>query len=96
MPFRLFSLFALAAMLLPHRAAAQGIDETINTLFADYTGWYVSLIFADLPGTNFSWIALWLVVRPAPGRRLLGTPASPRRGSGSGPSRCRASSRTSP
>jgi AGCS family alanine or glycine:cation symporter len=62
MPFRLFSLFALAAMLLPHRAAAQGIDETINTLFADYTGWYVSLIFADLPGTNFSWIALWLVV----------------------------------
>ena len=28
----------------------------------DYTGWYVSFIFAPLPGTNFSWIALWLVV----------------------------------
>ena len=41
---------------------AQGIDETINSIFADYTGWYVGLIFADLPGTNFSWIALWLVV----------------------------------
>ena len=54
---------ALAAFLfgtLP--AAAQGIDETINSIFADYTGWYVGLIFADLPGTNFSWIALWLVV----------------------------------
>ncbi len=43
-------------------AAAQGVDETINQIFADYTGWYVSLIFADLPGTNFSWIALWLVI----------------------------------
>ncbi len=38
-----------------------GIDQTINQIFADYTGWYVSIIFADLPGTNFSWIALWLV-----------------------------------
>ncbi|EAU45447.1 alanine/glycine:cation symporter family protein, partial [Salipiger bermudensis] len=59
---RIASLFALVAALLPVQAAAQGIDETINTIFADYTGWYVALIFADLPGTNFSWIALWLVV----------------------------------
>ncbi|WP_092063256.1 alanine/glycine:cation symporter family protein [Poseidonocella pacifica] len=51
---------ALALGALP--AQAQGIDETINRVFADYTGWYVGLIFADLPGTNFSWIALWLVV----------------------------------
>jgi len=50
------------ATLFGSPLAAQGIDETINTIFADYTGWYVSLIFADLPGTNFSWIALWLVV----------------------------------
>ena len=55
---RIASLFALVAALLPVQAAAQGIDETINTIFADYTGWYVALIFADLPGTNFSWIAL--------------------------------------
>ena len=43
-------------------AAAQSIDDTINKAFADYTGWYVSFIFAPVPGTNFSWIALWLVV----------------------------------
>ncbi|WP_411976047.1 alanine/glycine:cation symporter family protein [Sulfitobacter faviae] len=59
--------FAMAAFasLLPGLAAAQeaaGIDERINQIFADYTGWYVSFIFAPLPGTNFSWIALWLVV----------------------------------
>ncbi|SFE33188.1 alanine/glycine:cation symporter family protein [Roseivivax sediminis] len=59
---------ALAAWpLLALPALAQdepvgGIDATINQIFADYTGWYVALIFADLPGTNFSWIALWLVV----------------------------------
>ncbi|MBO9429395.1 MULTISPECIES: sodium:alanine symporter family protein [Sulfitobacter] len=59
--------FAMAAFasLLPGLAAAQeaaGIDQRINQIFADYTGWYVSFIFAPLPGTNFSWIALWLVV----------------------------------
>ncbi|EPX82503.1 alanine/glycine:cation symporter family protein [Salipiger mucosus] len=62
MSYRKAYLAAPLAALLPVQAAAQGIDETINTIFADYTGWYVSLIFADLPGTNFSWIALWLVV----------------------------------
>jgi AGCS family alanine or glycine:cation symporter len=56
---------AAAGFALPSMAAAQeavGMDQRINDIFADYTGWYVSLIFADLPGTNFSWIALWLVV----------------------------------
>ena len=52
----------LATIFAPFPALAQGIDETINQIFADYTGWYVSFIFAPLPGTNFSWIALWLVV----------------------------------
>lgn len=61
-------LLALALTLVPGLALAQeaagsgGLDETINEIFATYTGWYVALIFADLPGTNFSWIALWLVV----------------------------------
>ncbi|ETX13814.1 sodium:alanine symporter [Roseivivax halodurans JCM 10272] len=60
-------LGALAALaLLATPALAQegggGLDETINQIFADYTSWYVAIIFADLPGTNFSWIALWLVV----------------------------------
>ncbi|WP_339949007.1 alanine/glycine:cation symporter family protein [uncultured Albimonas sp.] len=60
----LIPILALAALLVAAAgpAAAQSLDETINTIFADYTGWYVALIFADLPGTNFSWIALWLVV----------------------------------
>lgn len=56
---------ALIASLLPGLAAAQeavSLDERINGLFADYTSWYVSFIFAPLPGTDFSWIALWLVV----------------------------------
>ncbi|WP_273283006.1 alanine/glycine:cation symporter family protein [Pseudooceanicola atlanticus] len=56
------ALTALAASMAPLPAMAQGIDETINNIFANYTGWYVSFIFAPLPGTNFSWIALWLVV----------------------------------
>ncbi|QPM91520.1 alanine/glycine:cation symporter family protein [Pseudooceanicola algae] len=53
---------AVFAALAALPASAQSIDETINRVFADYTGWYVGFIFADLPGTNFSWIALWLVV----------------------------------
>ncbi|SIO20465.1 alanine/glycine:cation symporter family protein [Vannielia litorea] len=52
----------IVTLLAPFPALAQGIDETINRIFADYTGWYVSFIFAPLPGTTFSWIALWLVV----------------------------------
>ena len=56
----LAALAALCALSAP--AAAQSIDEAINRIFADYTGWYVGFIFAPLPGTNSSWIALWLVV----------------------------------
>jgi AGCS family alanine or glycine:cation symporter len=56
-------LAAMAAFLLAAvPAGAQSLDERINQIFADYTGWYVGFIFAPLPGTNFSWIALWLVV----------------------------------
>ena len=59
-----FPFFAALAvfLLLAMPAAAQSIDATINQVFRDYTGWYVSLIFAPLPGTDFSWIALWLVI----------------------------------
>ncbi|WP_407493835.1 alanine/glycine:cation symporter family protein [Pseudooceanicola sp. MF1-13] len=59
---KLKSTLAALTALAPAPAFAQGIDETINNIFADYTGWYVSFIFAPLPGTTFSWIALWLVV----------------------------------
>lgn len=41
--------------------AAEGIDAVVNEIFGNATGWFVSLIFAPLPGTNFPWIVLWLV-----------------------------------
>nr|WP_243695783.1 alanine/glycine:cation symporter family protein [Rhodovulum marinum] len=43
-------------------AAAQSIDAKVNEIFANSTGWFVSFIFAPLPGTSFPWIVLWLVV----------------------------------
>ncbi|SLN19220.1 Amino-acid carrier protein AlsT [Roseivivax jejudonensis] len=54
--------FLLCAVPASAQDGGGGLDATINQIFADYTSWYVALIFADLPGTNFSWIALWLVV----------------------------------
>ena len=57
-----FSLAALALLLLSAPAQAQGIDETVNAIFANSTGWFVSLIFSNFPGTNFPWIVGWLVV----------------------------------
>ncbi len=38
------------------------LDEQVNTMFAEFTGPFVNLIFAPLPGTSFPWIVLWLVV----------------------------------
>lgn len=55
------ALFIYTAPALAQEGGG-GLDQTINQIFADYTSWYVAFIFADLPGTNFSWIALWLVV----------------------------------
>jgi len=43
-------------------ASAQSIDETINSIFASSTGWFVTLIFSNFPGTSFPWIVGWLVV----------------------------------
>jgi alanine or glycine:cation symporter, AGCS family len=37
-------------------------DQKVDQVFAASTGWFVSLIFAPLPGTAFPWIVLWLVV----------------------------------
>ena len=42
--------------------ASEGLDEAVNAIFASTTGWFVSLIFAPIPGTSFPWIVLWLVV----------------------------------
>src|SRR6056297_3396455 len=43
-------------------ASAQSIDETINSIFASSTGWFVTLIFSNFPGTSFPWIVGWLVI----------------------------------
>ncbi|MFU8865465.1 MAG: alanine/glycine:cation symporter family protein [Rhodobacterales bacterium] len=57
------AMAALAALILSVMPVqAQSIDETVNQIFADSTGWFVGFIFAPLPGTSFSWIVLWLVV----------------------------------
>ncbi len=56
---------ALALSALPVVASAQeatSIDAQVNAAFAAVTGPFVSFIFAPLPGTNFPWIVLWLVV----------------------------------
>ncbi|MCK0167410.1 alanine:cation symporter family protein [Jannaschia sp. S6380] len=62
---------ALAAGLIsaPLQVAAQEVvtlDQRVNDIFANSTGWFVNLIFAPLPfsvyGVSFPWIVLWLVV----------------------------------
>ncbi|AXI48094.1 sodium:alanine symporter [Sulfitobacter sp. SK012] len=58
-------LAAAATLSLPTLAAAQeagSMDEKINSIFASSTGWFVSLIFAPIPGTSFPWIVMWLVI----------------------------------
>ena len=50
------------AAALPAYAQEMTLDEKVNTIFAQSTGWFVNLIFAPLPGTSFPWIVLWLVV----------------------------------
>ncbi|WP_254054683.1 sodium:alanine symporter family protein [Roseovarius sp. EL26] len=39
-----------------------GIDEKVNEIFANSTGWFVSFIFSPFPGTSFPWIVAWLVI----------------------------------
>ncbi|MDC0737981.1 alanine/glycine:cation symporter family protein [Cognatishimia sp. SS12] len=51
---------ALSMASLP--AYAQSIDEKVNEVFANSTGWFVSLIFSPFPGTSFPWIVAWLVI----------------------------------
>lgn len=59
-------LIALSGYLIMINPAiaeeSMSIDQTVNAAFAAFTGPFVSLIFAPLPGTSFPWIVLWLVV----------------------------------
>ncbi|MCB1361241.1 MAG: alanine:cation symporter family protein [Rhodobacter sp.] len=58
--------FAAMAVLYAPMAMAQDaaptVGDRINDIFAASTGWFVSLIFASLPGTNIPWIVGWLVI----------------------------------
>jgi AGCS family alanine or glycine:cation symporter len=56
------ALAATALGMASSPAAAQSIDEKVNQVFADSTGWFVSFIFSPFPGTSFPWIVGWLVV----------------------------------
>ncbi len=63
--FKTLGLSAFAASLTANAASAQdavGLDEKINQAFADFTGPFVSFIFAPFPGTGFPWIVGWLVI----------------------------------
>ncbi|UWQ96092.1 alanine:cation symporter family protein [Rhodobacteraceae bacterium M385] len=42
--------------------AAVSLDERVNAAFAGATGWFVNFIFMSIPGTNFPWIVMWLVI----------------------------------
>ncbi|NVO24965.1 alanine/glycine:cation symporter family protein [Donghicola mangrovi] len=55
-------LGALASCALAAPAAASNIDEAVNEVFANSTGWFVNFIFSPFPGTTFPWIVAWLVV----------------------------------
>jgi AGCS family alanine or glycine:cation symporter len=52
------------ALITPALAqeAAVSLDERVNQAFANSTGWFVNFIFMSIPGTNFPWIVLWLVI----------------------------------
>ena len=53
---------AMGLALMSGSAMAQTIDETVNQMFANSTGWFVNFIFSPFPGTSFPWIVAWLVV----------------------------------
>lgn len=60
----IFSLILFITTLIQSQAAfaAGSIGTAVNETFANATGWFVSLIFAPIPGTNFPWIVTWLVI----------------------------------
>ena len=59
----MFGLGLFVATLINSQSvfASESVGATINEGFANATGWFVSFIFAPLPGTSFPWIVTWLV-----------------------------------
>lgn len=62
--FAVLTLLSCLASALPAAAqeAAASLDERVNAAFANFTGPFVSFIFAPIPGTAFPWIVMWLVI----------------------------------
>lgn len=52
----------LLFLACPASAAAKSIDESINEAVAAVTTPFVNFIFSPLPGTDFPWIVLWLII----------------------------------
>ena len=61
---RLFMALIASTAVMPSAFAQDAVtlDQKVNEAFAAFTGPFVGLIFAPLPGTSFPWIVLWLVV----------------------------------
>ncbi|GAB3481300.1 alanine/glycine:cation symporter family protein [Marinomonas epiphytica] len=58
----LSAFMAFITLTFSSSAKAEGLDAAVNAAFSSATGWFVSLIFAPIPGTSFPWIVLWLVI----------------------------------
>ena len=54
-------LFLTTLIQSQSASAAENIGTTVNEVFSGATGWFVSFIFAPIPGTSFPWIVIWLV-----------------------------------
>ena len=58
------AMLAYLSIALPAYAqeAASSLDARVNEAFSNATGWFVNFIFMSIPGTNFPWIVMWLVI----------------------------------
>ena len=60
------AMAVVGAVLSGTAAVAQeqpmSLDDKVNQIFSDSTGWFVGLIFSNFPGTSFPWIVGWLVI----------------------------------
>ncbi|WP_420396638.1 alanine/glycine:cation symporter family protein [Nioella sp.] len=62
MHYKAAAFAATASLAASAPAMAQSIDQQVNEIFANSTGWFVNFIFSPFPGTSFPWIVAWLVV----------------------------------
>ena len=58
------AVIAYLSLAIPAQAqeAATSLDARVNEMFSNATGWFVNFIFMSIPGTNFPWIVMWLVI----------------------------------